>query len=245
MRAPTPPAQLWLEFQRPAGGRGTVARVRRQDVPWRVVRGFATPSGETLALVNNTAGGVFDSDRLETRIDVRPGAWAQVTTTGATRIYRSRGPERCARSAVEAYVGQEGYLEYLPDWLIPFAGSRHEQSIRVHLASGASLIWWELVAPGREASGEVFRYDRLSSSFEIIADGRPITREYWELAPALRRLDSPVRLGPFRYFATLYVCRSITPAPAWGALEGELERVAEETSGTGDLLWGASSLRAA
>ena len=54
-------------------------------------------------------------------------------------------------------VGEGGYFEYLPDQLIPFAGSRFEQATRIELASHAALIWWDIIAPGRDASGEVFR----------------------------------------------------------------------------------------
>jgi urease accessory protein len=237
-------AKLCLEFDRPAGQRATVLRVRRQDVPWRVVRGFVAPTGETLALLSNVSGGVLDSDDLEVRIDILPSAWAQVSTTGATRLYRSRGAERCARSVLEVHVGEEGYLEYLPDAVIPFAGSRCWQSTRIHLAPRAAAVWWELVAPGREAFGEVFRYERLSCTLEVIADGALVAQEIWDLEPSVRPLNSPVRLGPFRYFATLYACRCGVPATDWRAIESELERVADDDSLTGDVLWGASLLPA-
>ena len=41
--------------------------------------------------------------------------------------------------------------EYLPDALIPFAGSRHSQSTTVSLGDRATFFWWELLAPGRQA----------------------------------------------------------------------------------------------
>src|SRR5579871_468704 len=116
------PAALHLSFER--GGSGeTALRVTRQTPPWRVVRGFRTPSGETLAHVHNVSGGILDTDSLACRIDVAAGAQAQVTTTGATRIYRSRAPDRVASQDCQVAIGSDGYLEYLPDQLIPFGGS--------------------------------------------------------------------------------------------------------------------------
>src|SRR5262249_52778899 len=149
------PARLWLDFSC-ADSAATRMRVERQEIPWRVVRGFPNAEGETLAHLNNISGGILDSDDLELRIQVRRSARAQITSTGATRIYRSRSPERCSRSSIEVDVAAGGFLEYLPDALIPYGGSRHQQSTRILLERGASLVWWEIVSPGREAAGEVF-----------------------------------------------------------------------------------------
>src|SRR5689334_8087442 len=110
-------ARLWLEFSR--SGSATRLHVRRQEVPWRVLRGFPNASGETLAHLNNVSGGVLDRDDLEIRIEVQQGARAQITSTGATRIYRSRSAVHCARSRADVEVGENAFLEYLPDALIP------------------------------------------------------------------------------------------------------------------------------
>jgi urease accessory protein len=225
-------SRLWLDFS-------THLRVERQEIPWRVVRGFPNAAGETLAHLNNVSGGILDTDDLELRIAVQAGARAQVTSTGATRIYRSRAPERLALSRVEVDVAEGGFLEYLPDALIPYGGSRYHQTTRIRLARGASLVWWEIVSPGREAAGEVFRYHQLASHLEILSDGQPILEEIWNLAPAQHPLDSTARLGPFHHFASLYLCQA-------GAtrIEPEISRLAEQHSVPDELLWGASSLRA-
>jgi urease accessory protein len=231
------PANLWLDFSLDDGG-DTRLRVARQEIPWRVVRGFPNAGGETLAHLNNISGGILDTDDLELRIAVQASARAQITSTGATRIYRSRSPERQAHSHVEVDVAAGGFLEYLPDALIPYGGSRYRQTTRIRLDGGASLIWWEIVSPGREASGEVFRYQRLASRMEIFSDGKPLWEEIWDLAPALEPLDSAARLGPFRHFASLYLCQS-----GAARLEPEMARLAEEHSVPNELLWGAGSLR--
>ena len=143
---------LHLSFETNAKG-ATILRVKQQQPPWRVVRGFPAPSGELLAHVHNVSGGILDTDALDWRIDVAPGAQAQVTSTGATRVYRSRMPGRIASQRAAFNIGEGAYLEYLPDQLIPFAGSRFEQSMRIELARSASFILWDRIAPGRETSG--------------------------------------------------------------------------------------------
>jgi len=234
---------LAFEFDNRTPQHRTTLRVRQQQPPWRVVRGFEAPSGELLAHVHNVSGGVFDSDRLHWRIDVAPRAQAQVTSTGATRIYRSRSPERIASQTALVTIGEGGYLEYLPDALIPFARSRFRQDVRVELAEDAALIWWDRLMPGREAAGELFRFDSLASSFEVAACGESIAIERFRLEPALQAPQSPALLGPFPHLASCYVCRAGRPAPFWRSMESELQSLADRLSDS-EILWGVTSLRA-
>ena len=235
------PSKLHLSFE--CNDRGTIMRVKQQQPPWRVVRGFQSPSGELLAHVHNVSGGIFDTDSLHWRIEIAPRAQAQVTSTGATRVYRSRSGNRVASQRAQITIGACAYLEYLPDALIPFAGSRFEQTVRVELSEEASLIWWDRIAPGREAAGELFRYQSLASSIEVAANGEAVAIERWTLEPFLHRPDSPARLGPFRHFASCYVCCAGKPTPYWRAFESELQSVADRLSGS-DILWGVTTLRA-
>ena len=80
----TPVHQLSLCFERER------FRVMRQDPPWKVVRAFPLPGGGRLVHLNNVSGGVLAGDRLALDVEVKAGAAAQITTTGATRLYRHR-----------------------------------------------------------------------------------------------------------------------------------------------------------
>ncbi len=238
----SPSSNLHLSFEATDAG-ATILRVKQQRPPWRVVRGFPAPTGETLAHVHNLSGGILDSDALSWQVDVEPRAQAQVTSTGATRVYRSRSPGRRASQCIRVSVASDAYLEYLPDQLIPFAGSRFDQKARVEIERGGSLIWCDRVAPGREASDEVFRFESLTSDFELVADGQPIAIERWTLAPLLQRMDSIARLGPFRHFASCYICRAGEPASYWKNFESQMQTIAGQLSNT-EVLWGVTSLRA-
>jgi urease accessory protein len=233
---------LHLSFETNAAG-ATILRVKQQQPPWRVIRGFQAASGELLAHIHNLSGGILDTDSLDWRVDVAAGAQAQVTSTGATRVYRSRTPASIASQRAALSVGENGYLEYLPDQLIAFAGSRFDQRMRVDLAPGASLILWDRIAPGREAAGELFRYESLASTFELVAEAEPVAIERWTIAPLLRHVDVVARLGHFRYFGSCYICRAGAPAAYWREFESAMQQIADRLSGP-EVLWGITSLRA-
>src|SRR5258707_211434 len=143
--------------------------------PLRVVRAFARHDGSALVHLHNLSGGVLGGDRLDLNVTLGPNANAQITTTGATRVYRCRPDSGAAQQITDITVGDGATLEYLPDPVIPFAGSRYAQRTRVTMGRDAGLFWWETFAPGRD--GETFAYASLAAQVEIRAAGRLCARE--------------------------------------------------------------------
>jgi urease accessory protein len=233
-----------LRFERTRDTGQTVLASCEQQPPLKVVRAFPSGGGAALVHLHNLSGGVLGGDRLESSVEVGPGARAQITTTGATRLYRSRAGAPAAAQRTEISVGEGALLEFLPDALIPFKGSRYRQETTVELAAGAGLFCWETVAPGRDARGEVFGYELLQLKLDLTADGMPLAQERIRLEPARRPLSSTARLGPYRYFSTFYICRVGLEASRWAALEKELAELARQLSRADEILWGVTTLPA-
>jgi urease accessory protein len=192
--------------------------------------------------LHNVSGGILSRDCLEIDIQLDGGAQAQITTTSATRVYRARQDDGAAHQKTWITVGEGVLLEMLPDPVIPFAGSRYWQTTRVVLGDGAGLTWWETIAPGRAASGELFAYDFLRIETEIVGSGRPIVLEMMQLEPSMRPLESSARFGDYRYFSTLYICKVGIEAAQWLRLEAELGEIAIQLSQPSEVIWGVSTL---
>ena len=235
---------LHLRFKRAESTGRTTLSSCEQRPPLQVVRSFPSGKLATLAHLHNLSGGVLGGDMLELTVEVGDGACAQLTSTGATRLYRCRPGAPDALQQQHFKVGRDALFEYLPDELIPFAGSRYRQETIVELEEGSGLFWWEAAAPGRAARGEVFKYDSLVLRLDLKACGLPLARERVALDPARRPLQSPVRLGPFLYFATFYICRVGVAAPRWLELEAELAELARSLTSPDSILWGVSMLPA-
>ncbi len=237
-------AELRLEFARDAVTAKTVLAASHQEPPLRVVRAFRQEDGAALVHLHNVSGGLLGGDRLALVVSVGAGASVQITTTGATRIYRPRVEAKVTTQSNEITVGEGGLLEYLPDAVIPFAGARFSQRTAIRLAEGAGLFWWEILAPGREARGEIFEYESVELKTDLSAGGRLIAVERVRLEPRTRRLSSLARLGAYRTWATFYICRVGLGPAEWLEIERELRETLELLNRREDALWGISTLTA-
>src|SRR5271154_1813452 len=235
-------ASLRLDFARDSGTGNTVLAGSFQEPPLQVVRAFTLEDGSALAHLHNVSGGLLGGDQLTLQINLARGANAQITTTGATRIYRHRQEFSPTTQCNEVTVGEGALLEYLPDATIPFSGANFLQRTSIELADGAGLFWWEILAPGREARGELFAYEQFEMRTRVTNQGRKIAAENICLRPAVRDVSSLARMGPYRYTATFYICRVGLDATAWRACEDHLRDVTSAMTRPGEILWGVSSL---
>lgn len=217
-------------------------RVAVQQPPWRVIRAFRQSNGAALVHLHNVSGGVLAGDSLSLRVDVGPGAAAQVTSTSATRLYRHRCRASDSEQQVLLTVDEGGLLEYLPDPLIPFAGARHKQRTAVQLADKSCYFAWEVLAPGRQAMGELFAYESLRLETGLYSGTRPLFLENFHLEPHLRSLHSPARLGAYLHTASFYAVQVGRTSAEIHALESRLSEVAREVSRPGVMMWGSSAL---
>jgi urease accessory protein len=243
VRAPVA-ASVRLEFALCGATGRTILSASEQEAPLKVVRAFSMEDGAALAHLHNVSGGLLGGDQLTMRLNVGKGASVQLTTTGATRIYRPRLDAGETSQTNEIDVGENGLLEYLPDAVIPYAGARFAQRTRLRLARGAGLFWWELLAPGREARGEIFEYESVGFRTDLIADGKLIAAERVRLEPRRRRVESVGRLGGYRTWATFYICRVGVGAAEWIAIENEMRGVFGLLHRREEALWGVSALPA-
>jgi urease accessory protein len=214
----------------------------KQQPPLKVIRTFPLPLGGALLHLHNVSGGVLGGDQLRLDAEIGPRAVVQLTSTSATRIYRSRPEAIPARQDTTISIGESGLLEYLPDALIPFAGARYRQQTRIELAEDAGLFWWEIIAPGRAARNEIFAYETLVLNTELRAQGKPLLIERMNLEPAQRPQTSQVRMGPYTHMGSFYICRVGLSPVRWNELERTLQQLALQLSEPGTTLWGVSTL---
>lgn len=231
--------------------------MEEQQPPWKVVRAFeqtsARQNGAALVHLHNVSGGVLAGDNLLLDVEVGGGASAQITTTGATRLYRHRAGFADSSQHTTVSIGDGAMLEYLPDAVIPYAGSRHTQRTEILLGAGSTMFWWEILAPGRQAMGEVFAFDRLRLEMQIRTAEKPLLIENFLLEPRARPLESAARLGRYTHMANFYAVQTGRSPSSWRDLENLLNEFAgaafigttmSDEGRRSSSIWGASALAA-
>lgn len=228
-RTAAPEGLLELRFARAPTGRTELVR-RVQRFPLHLTTPlYLDPRRPDMAFVyvQNPTGGVFAGDRLATRISAGSSTALHVTTTAATKIYRSE--EGGARHLTVIDVGAGAYVEHLPEPLIPQAGSRYEQETVVELDDRARLVVAETVAPGRTARGERFQFDRLRLATTIRSRGVDVCREAVVLEPSRQRPARRGMLGRYSYVGTLF---AVAPSFDADELAQRLDAAVCEVGGT-------------
>jgi urease accessory protein len=141
-------------------------------------------------LCNPTAG-VLQGDNLRVKVHLSPDAKCHLTTQAATKVYAM--PLGSAHQETCLDVSEGAWLEYLPDPVIPFSGSRFSQETSITISPKATLIYGEIVTQGRTARGESLAYTRLDSHLTVrMPDGLPIYHQSFSLVPRSR---SPIGRG--------------------------------------------------
>ena len=167
--------------------------------------------------VMSSGGGILQADRLRTDLTFGTGTSAHVTTQAQTRVYRM--DYDYASSVTNISVGAGAYTEYLPEPVVPFAGSRFYQHTSVTLDESATLLLGETVYAGRLARDERHRYEVYASDVEVRRPGgRLVALDRVRLCPGEDH-DSAAApslgvLADHDILAMLYVFTPLVPVAA-------------------------------
>ena len=214
---------LRLQAAARADGR-TILAAQSFRAPYHLSKPYwDADAGTLLVQVVNPTAGILEGDYLESDITVGPGATLLVTTPSASRVFKmAKGSAECRQRFT---VEKGGWLEVLPEPLVPHRGCRYRQSTRVEVEPGGGLFMVDLLTPGRVAHrGEAWVWDQLCLETEIRLGGELILRERFEQRGAdLKALAGLTGSGPKACFgnAVLIAEGGAEWLPAVAALHGE------------------------
>ncbi|AXQ54683.1 urease accessory protein UreD [Streptomyces koyangensis] len=236
---PGSPAKVGiLDLEFALRGDRTELTGRYQKTPLQIMRPlYVDPEvpGMAFTYVMATGGGVAQADRYRQDLVCGPGTQALFTTQAATKVYRME--HDYATQRVHLTAGEGAYVEYVPDAVIPFAGSRFHQSSVVTADETATVVYAETVTAGRLARGERHEYTVFTSDLEIRRpDGTLLAVDTMRLRPEdIGGVTGPGVFAGYDHVASVHVISSRRPAREIAdTLHGSLEDA--------DVLHGASVL---
>ena len=150
---------LEIELQENTEGK-TIVTNQYYQVPLQIQRvlypEISLPEMAYLYVIS-PSGGILQGDRYRIDISLKNNATSHITTQGATRVYSMNS--NSATQIINITLNDNCYLEYIPDQIIPFKNSRYYQKVNLNIHNNATLIYSEILTPGRVAMGESFEYD--------------------------------------------------------------------------------------
>jgi urease accessory protein len=203
----TPSWQAELELAYGRDGDATRPTMRRHKGPLRVQKHLYAEGPEVCQhIIVHPPGGIAGGDRLDICATVGANAWAQLTSPGAAKWYRAAGP---AYQTLNLRVAAGATLEWLPQETIVYAGAQAELTTEIELEGDAKLLYWDIIALGRPASGERFDAGHFQAELNIRRDGQLLWHERQRVGGGDGLLDSPIGLDGKPVFATLLISGEI------------------------------------
>lgn len=148
---------LQLEFQKNDSGKTVIGKLC-SEIPLHVQKALHCDDSNLAYLyIVSTSGGILQGDRYRIDINMKKDTQAHITTQGATRVYSMNSSN--ATQMINVTLEENSYLEFIPDQIIPYQNSRFYQKLSLNVHNDSTMIYSEIVTPGRIAMGESFAYD--------------------------------------------------------------------------------------
>ncbi len=224
-----------LEIELKQGNNKTTITKQFSQVPLQIQRAIypeeSLPEMAYLYIIS-PSGGILQGDRYKIDVTLKNNAISHITTQGATRIYSM--DSNFASQITNITVDDNCYLEYIPDQIIPYQNSRYYQKVNLNVHDNATMIYSEILTPGRMAMDEYFDYDicylrtyckNQEKQFRCL--------ENMKIEPKNQNLTSNGVLGKYKIVGTVYI---LTKKEYISELEnminGNLEKLEEISIGT-------------
>ena len=169
----------------------------------------------------NTTGCVLQGDRLRLEVALGADARAHLTTQSATKIHAMDA--NYAMQTQLLTLEEDSYLEFLPDPIIPHRRARFAADTRIMVAPSASLLYSEIVQPGRKhhRADECFGATLLSFAIHAARPDRStLFTEKLLMDPARHSMRQAGVMDCFDVFANVILC---TPSGNADRIEARVE----------------------
>src|ERR687885_167906 len=203
---------LTLRLEQNTENSKTVVKEQYSKVPLFTQRALyleeSIPSMAYMYIIS-PSGGILQGDRYRMDITLKNNACAHITTQGATRIYRME--KNYATQIVNITVDDGCYFEFVPDQIIPYRDSRFYQKVNLSIHDNATMMYAEMIVPGRVASGESFEYD--ICYMKALARNQNNVLRFIDVAvlqPKKRSLNILGILGNFSVVGNMYILTKTT-----------------------------------
>ena len=154
-----------------------------------------------------TTGCLLQGDRLALDVTLGSRAQAHVTTQSATKIHTMDANYAAQTQTIT--LADDAYLEFLPDPVIPHRRARFVSDTRISIAPTATLLYSEIIHPGRKHHHPDECFGATVMSISIAAarpDGRTLFNEKLVIEPQRYPMRQTGVMDSFDVFGNVILC---------------------------------------
>lgn len=123
------------------------------------------PSEATVYMVE-TSGGLVAGDQNVFKIDLSEDTNVCLIPQSATKAYPSFNGMWSTQN-IDISIGPKATLAWKTEAMIPYETAKFSGKTVINMAKDASLLWGEILAPGRTTRDEIFKYEEVKTNFQV------------------------------------------------------------------------------
>lgn len=154
--------------------------------------------------VMESSGGMVAGDRNDITVKLAPDSSVRLIQQSALKIYPSHTGDTCYQQ-IDVNLGERSRLEWMPEVIIPFVDAKFQVDTTLRLAADATVVWGEIIAPGREKRGEIFDYEKFRSNFKIFVEDELIAFDSLHFSPQKVELGGVGVLEGAMYIGSIWL----------------------------------------
>jgi len=195
--------RLDLEFE-PRRGYTRMPHVFQQP-PLKASRELYEGKDPTATVyIMESSGGMVSGDRNDITVKLAPDSRVRLTQQSAMKIYPSYTGETCFYK-IDVEIGARARLEWMPEVIIPFVDAKFQVDTTLRVKDDSTILWGEIIAPGREKRGEIFDYESFRSNFKIFVEDELIAFDSLHFSPKEVKLGGIGVLEDAMYIGSVWL----------------------------------------
>jgi len=167
--------------------------------PFRIADISDNRKSELRLMFMSSSPGILDGDEYVIKVEVEKDANLHLETQSFQRIFQMNSG---AQQHMEVEIQSGGSLIFLPHPVVPHKNSMFSSINRFHMDENASLIYGEVLTPGRKMCGEIFQFKTFRNLTEVFMSDRLVYRENIFIMPREQQLDALGLLEGFTHQAS-------------------------------------------
>lgn len=186
-----------------------------QQPPLKVSRDlYVEGTNHDTVFLMESSGGLVAGDRNEFNVYVEEEGSVTLRPQSATKVYPAFN-DKPSTQQVNITLEDHTFLEWNREEVIPFEDARFTSTTSIQMTDTSSLLWGEILYPGREKRGEAFTFRACNTHLDVWVNDHCVVYDRLRLQPSEQNLKQLGALEDYNYIGSVWIVSpSITDTDA-------------------------------